>query len=93
MPFPLATVLNAAPGLIAAAADIIGLIKKKKQESPQAESIKLEELSNLIEQQAQVIEELALNNRNLVLAVRNNRVVATTAIFIAVITLGVTLLH
>lgn len=91
MPFPLATVLNAAPGLISAAADIIGLIKKKKQEVPQSETTKLEELTSLIEQQAQVIEELALNNRNLVLAVRNNRIVAVAAAVIAVIALGVAL--
>jgi putative N-acetylmannosamine-6-phosphate epimerase len=83
MPFPLATVLNAAPGLISAAADIIGLIKKKKQEVPQSETTKFEELTSLIEQQAQVIEELALNNRNLVLAVRNNRIMAMVAIAIA----------
>jgi hypothetical protein len=93
MAFPLATVLNAAPGLISAAADIIGLIKKRKQQVPEAETGKFEELTSLIEQQAQVIEELALNNRNLVLAVRNNRVVASVAIFIAAISLVMTLLY
>ena len=88
MAFPLATVLNAAPGLISAATDIIGLIKKKKQHIPEAETGKFDELTSLIEQQAQVIEELALNNRNLVLAVRNNRIVAMIALILAMIALG-----
>jgi hypothetical protein len=84
MAFPLATVLNAAPGLISAAADIINLIRKNKQQAPQPDTAKLEELTSLIEQQAKVLEELALNNRNLVLAVRNNRIVALVAVGLAV---------
>jgi hypothetical protein len=88
MALPLATVLNAAPGLISAAADIIGLIRKNKQRQPQADAAKLEELTNLLEQQAQVLEELALNNRNLVLAVRNNRLVALAAVLLALCAMG-----
>lgn len=83
MPFPLATVLNAAPGLISAAAEIIGLVKSKKISAP-PEANRYEELTALIEQQAKVIEELALNNRNLVLAVRNNRIMALASLTIAV---------
>lgn len=90
MAFPLATVLNAAPGLISAAADVIGLIRKNKQK-PQAEMAKLEELTNLLEQQARVIEELALNNRNLVLAVRNNRLVAIAAVVLSLCAMGIVL--
>lgn len=90
MALPLATVLNAAPGLISAAADIIGLIRKNKQKIPQADAAKLEELTNLLEQQAEVLEELALNNRNLVLAVRNNRIVALAALAVAISAMLVT---
>lgn len=93
MAFPLATVLNAAPGLISAAADILGIVRKSKQHVPQAETAKFEELAALIEQQAQVIEELALNNSNLVLAVRNNRILAMLAIMLALAAIGVALWH
>jgi len=88
MALPLATVLNAAPGLISAAAEVIGLIRKKKAQMPQEDTAKLEELTNLLEQQAQVLEELALNNRNLVLAVRNNRRVALAAVLMALCAMG-----
>jgi hypothetical protein len=84
MAFPLASVLNTAPGLISAAKDIIGMIRKNKQQTVPADESRLDELAALIEQQAQVIEELALNNRDLVLAVRNNRIVAVVAVVIAV---------
>jgi hypothetical protein len=89
MAFPLASVLNAAPGLISAAADIIGMIRKNKQHAPQADTAKLDELTSLIEQQAQVLEELALNNRNLVLAVRNNRIMAMVAIAVALCAMAI----
>lgn len=74
MSFPLTTVLTAAPGLISAAADIIRAIKDRKNTGPRAEIDKLDEMAGLIERQALVIEELALNNKNLVLEVRKNRI-------------------
>jgi hypothetical protein len=84
MPFPLATVLSAAPGLISAAADVIRIIKdRKKDASAQPEEDRHQELVNLIEQQALVIEELAVNNRNMALAVRNNRILSAAAIVLA----------
>jgi len=83
MAFPLGTVLAATPGIITAATDIIKAIREKKQ-TPQAEAEKLDELESLIEKQALLIEELAINNQNLVLAVRNNRVISTAAIVFAV---------
>lgn len=101
MAFPLATVLSAAPGIISAAADIIRMIRerskkdkdKEAESSPEAE--KLKELVQLIEQQAMVIEELAINNRNMALAVRNNRIfailglaVGAIALLLAVIQIG-----
>ena len=89
MAFPLVTVLSAAPGLIAAATDIIRLIKQRKKEEPEPDqwpgSEKLDEMAELLEKQARVIEELALNNRNLALAVRNNRLLSIASIAIAVI--------
>jgi hypothetical protein len=85
MPFPLATVLTAAPGLISAAADVIRIIKeRKKNVETEPDKDKIQELVSLIEQQAVVIEELAVNNRNMALAVRNNRILSVTAIVIAI---------
>ena len=90
MPFPLATVLTTAPSLISAAADVIRMIRERKK-NPELppEQDKTQELVALIEQQAIVIEELAVNNRNLVLAVRNNRVLSAIATVIAIIALAV----
>lgn len=87
MAFPLGTVLAAAPGMISAAADIIRVIKenKTKQTPMQPESEKLAELTSLIERQAEVIEDLAENNRNLALAVRNNRVLSSISLITAAI--------
>ena len=87
MAFPLVTVLTSAPGIISAAADIIRVIRDKKNNIPKPDSEKLTELQSLIEQQAIVIEELAVNNRNLALAVRNNRIVAASSLLIALISL------
>jgi len=79
MAFPLGAVLSATPGIITAAADIIKVIRDRKQ-APQAEAQKLDELESLVEKQALIIEELAVNNRNLVLAVRNNRVLSLISV-------------
>jgi hypothetical protein len=96
MAFPLGSVLSAAPGVISAAADIIRAIRENKsrqapepetQPDPAAE--KLAELHSLIERQAQVIEELAQNNSNLALAVRNNRILAAAALVAAGVALVV----
>jgi hypothetical protein len=93
MPFPLAAVLAAAPSVISAAADIIRVIRENKTKSESKnetsepvvhpDSQKLDELSDLLERQAKVIEELALNNSNLALAVRNNRILSAVSIAIA----------
>ncbi len=80
MAFPLASVLAAAPGLISAAADIIQVIRKRRPGPAQPTAEKLDELTKLLEQQAVIIEELAKNNRNLVLAVRNNRILSSLAL-------------
>ena len=83
MPFPLGSVLAAAPGLVSAATDIIRLIRQRKAGDVAPTQDKLGEIATLLEQQALVIEELAQNNRNLALAVRNNRIVAVSAMAIA----------
>jgi hypothetical protein len=89
MAFPLATVLTAAPGLIAAAADIIRVIRERKQpQSPEqapSDAQRLDEMTALIEKQAMLIEELAVNNQQLSLAVRNNRLLALGSIGIALL--------
>jgi predicted outer membrane lipoprotein len=84
MAFPLGTVLAAAPGIITAAADIIKVIRDRKKKTPDVGDEKLAELEGLIEQQAIVIEELAINNRNMALAVRNNRIISAIAVGIAI---------
>ncbi len=75
MAFPLGTVLAAAPGIITAAADVIKLIRNRKQpdEPAQNQDPRVEELALLIEKQAMLIEELAKNNRELALSVQSNR--------------------
>ena len=90
MAFPLGTVLGAAPGIISAAADIIRVIKDKKK-APLAEADKIQELEDLIERQALLIEELAINNRNLVMAVRNNRLISGVSVAIGITACGLAL--
>ncbi|MDH5181659.1 MAG: hypothetical protein OEZ39_14990 [Gammaproteobacteria bacterium] len=94
MAFPLSTVLTAAPGILSAAADLIKLIRNRKQSDTQQQltAAQLDEVVTLLEQQAVVIEELARNNSELALAVRNNRrlavgtaILAVTAIVVAVV--------
>ena len=88
MAFPLGAVLAAAPSVISAAADIIRVINEKKtgetKVEAQPDSEKLNEMASLIERQAQVIEELAVNNSNLALAVRNNRILSTISLLVGV---------
>jgi hypothetical protein len=96
MALPLATVLSAAPGLISAAADMLNLVRKYRQQSEQTPDIDVEhrikELNTLIEQQALVIEELAKNNQQLTLAVRNNRRLAAVALGVGAVALLLALL-
>ena len=99
MALPLATVLSAAPGLISAAADMLNLVRKYRQQSEQTPDTdvdhrdhRIEELNALIEQQALVIEELAKNNQQLTLAVRNNRRLAAVALGVGAVALLLALL-
>jgi hypothetical protein len=85
MAFPLGTVLAAAPGIISAATDIIKVIRERKSQAPQDEDDKLAELELLIEKQATVIEELAINNSTMAMAVRNNRVISAISLGIAIV--------
>ncbi len=84
MAFPLVTVLTAAPGIISAAAEILRVIKDKKTSPVLSEAENQARLNELIEKQALVIEELAVNNGNLALAVRNNRIISFISIVIGV---------
>lgn len=93
MAFPLGAVLAAAPGIISAAADIIRVIKERKTNPDpdkntidvEPDSQRLDEMASLIERQAQVIEELALNNSNMALAVRNNRIFSAISLAVGLI--------
>lgn len=87
MAFPLGTVLAAAPGIISGAAELIRAIRERKSGGKAQDVGKLAELETLIERQALIIEELAQNNSNLVLAVRNNRVIAAAAAALAFLAL------
>jgi len=91
MAFPLGTVLATAPGLISAATDLIRMIKQKKTTESVPDQARLDELATLLEQQARLIEELALNNRNMAIVVRNNRVLSVLALLTSILTLGVVL--
>ncbi len=86
MAFPLAAVLSAAPSVISAAADIIRVIREKKTNEPVVEpdSQRLDEITDLLERQARIIEELALNNSNLALAVRNNRILSVVSMVVGI---------
>ena len=84
MAFPLVTVLTAAPGIISAATDIIRAIKDKKMSDTLPDEERLSKIADLIERQAMVVEELAVSNRNLALAVRNNRIISFISILIGV---------
>ena len=85
MAFPLVTVLTAAPGIISAATDIIRAIRDKKKSDTLPDAERLTKIADLIEKQAMVIEELAVNNQNLALAVRNNRIISLISISIGVV--------
>jgi len=87
MAFPLGAVLAATPGIITAATDIIKVIRERKL-LPQAETEKLGELESLVEKQALIIEELAINNQNLVLAVRNNRILSGISVVLGLLACG-----
>ena len=94
MAFPLATVLSAAPGIISAAADIIKLVRQRKhtEEPQQSADPRIEGLAAIIEKQAVVIEDLARNNSQLALEVRNNRIIAFVASGIALLAILVAIL-
>ena len=85
MAFPLGTVLAAAPGIISAATDIIKVLRDRKKQPPESGDDKLAELENVVEQQAMLIEELAINNRNMAMAVRNNRILSIIAMSVAIV--------
>lgn len=93
MAFPLATVLSAAPGIISAAADIIKVIRDRKKQDGVPEPEKLDELESLVEKQALLIEELAVNNRNMVMAVKNNRIMSMISIGVAALACALAILY
>ena len=93
MPFPLGAVLSAAPGVLSAATDIIKLIRQSRDKATESGTVpepeRIEQLTGLVERQAMVIEELAQNNRDLALAVRNNRILSVASLVVAVIAVAV----
>lgn len=101
MAFPLFGVLTAAPGIISAATDLMRLVRERKSgaTTPAAEPTaertaqRLAELESLLEKQAELIEELAVSQRDLALAVRNNRILGAIALLVAVVALAALLIR
>lgn len=87
MAFPLGTVLAAAPGIISAASDIIKLVRNRNRpdETQAVQDTRVDELASLIEKQAVLIEEMARNNQELALAVRNNRILTFVSLSVALL--------
>ena len=85
MAFSLPIVLKAAPAIISAATDVIRVIKATKSNDKKPVSEKLDDVESLIEKQARVIEELAVNNENLALAVRNTRIITLVSLVIGIV--------
>lgn len=84
MAFPLQIVLKAAPSIISAATGIIQAIRGRKSDGKTPLSEKVEHIESLMEEQAKVLEDLAVNNKNLVMAVRNNRIIALVSLLIGI---------
>lgn len=101
MAFPLFSVLTAAPGIISAATDLMRLVRERKSEAqtPAADQAdartakRIAELESLLEKQAELIEELAVSQRDLALAARNNRIFGAIALLIAVVALAALLVR
>jgi hypothetical protein len=94
MAFPLMAVLTAAPGVIASVSEIVKAVRtlRKRGDSGLNEKT-VKELEALLEQQAVALSALAESNRNLALAVRNNRIVAAIALLVAIGALAVAFLR
>ncbi len=94
MAIPLLTVLTAAPSVISAATDLIRIIRERKSGKKETASTadRIAELEGMLEKQAELIEELAINNRNLALAVRNNRIFATIVFVVALFAIWMAML-
>ena len=93
MVFPLGTVLAAAPGIIAGAAEMLKMVKSLKSGDSGSNARTIKEIEDLLEKQTIAIHDMAESNRNLALAVRTNRIIAGVSLPIAVVTLVFVLLE
>jgi hypothetical protein len=84
MAIPLVAVLKATPGVIATVANIISSIRFLKTSGSGLNEKTIKEIESLLERQALALSELAESNRNLALAVRNNRIIAALSLLVAI---------
>ncbi|MCA9501019.1 MAG: hypothetical protein KC588_17625 [Nitrospira sp.] len=85
MAFPLTAVLKSAPEIIFASKELYETIRKywaRDGKTPLSE--KVENIGSLMEEQAKVIDDLAINNKNLVLAIRNTRIISLISLLIGI---------
>lgn len=84
MAIPLFAVLAAAPGVISTVAEIVKAVRSLRKSRGGLNEKTIKEIEGLLEQQAVAMSELAESNRNLALAVRNNRIMAAVSLLIAI---------
>lgn len=84
MAIPLMAVLTAAPGLISTVAEIVRATRSMRSGGTGLNEKTIQQLEELLEQQAVVLSEMAESNRNLALAVRTNRIIAGVSLLAAV---------
>lgn len=84
MAIPLMAVLTAAPGLISTVAEIVRATRSMRSGGTGLNEKTIQQLEELLEQQAVVLSEMAESNRNLALAVRTNRIIAGVSLLAAI---------
>jgi CHASE3 domain sensor protein len=84
MTIPLVAVLTAAPGVIASVTEIVKAIRSLRKSGSGLNEKTIKDIEELLEKQAVALSELAESNRNLALAVRNNRILAGVALVVAI---------
>jgi hypothetical protein len=87
MAFSLGMVLEAAPDIIAGATEVIKLVKSLKSSESGPNEKTINKIEDLLEKQAMALHDIAESNRNLAIAVRTNRIIASASLLIAIMAL------
>lgn len=93
MAIPLVAVLKATPGVVSTVADIISAVRFLRTSGGGPTEKTIKDIEELLEKQAVVMSEIAESNRNLALAVRNNRLIAGASLLVALGALAFALLR